>query len=825
MRGSFRIPAAIVAALAAVLIAAKPAPAPTSGLGSVTAVNRAPDAVEVSFTGGKARISQPNDGLLHLRVSRTAGWDPFPSFAVVPGPAETAPALTESPDSILLSTGALQVKISRAGGAIDIMDPDGRMLFAEPAGGGVFFDGATVGCKKMMPADEHYYGFGEKTGPLDKRGQLMVMRNTDQPHSTEADPLYQSHPFFIALRNGRAAGLFFDNTFKSVFDMGVADRSGYSFAAAGGDLNYWVIAGPTPKDVLDKYGRLVGRMPLPALWALGFHQCRASYRTEARVREIRDGLLSNRIPCDAIYLDIDYMDGYRGFTFDARRFPDPAGLAAELARDGLRLVVIVDPGVKIDPGYAVYDEAQAKNYFYHDQGGGAFEASVWPGPCNFPDFFQPQVRQWWGDLFKFYTDRGVAGIWLDMNEPAGNGQGLRLGSYDLPLRPPDWDRGRHGTAEALVPHARVRNVYALLEAEATSAGLLRLRPDSRPFVISRAGYAGIQRSALVWTGDNFSNWGSLRTSLPMLMNLGMSGLAFVGADIGGFGGAPSKELFARWIETGAFYPFARAHSASNMPDKEPWAFGPEVTAISREFIALRYRLLPYTYAAFEQASQKNWPVLRPLVLEYPDDPEVTGIDDEYLWGEWLLVAPVVENNRQSRSVYFPAGEWIDWYTHERVRGPIRREVPAPMGKLPLFIKAGAIIPQAPDMLHTGAKPWSPLTVEVFPGPVESEFTLYEDDGATRGYLQGQSARTRFSCRPAAAGLQLEIAGRDGAYNPGRKEIELRVFGPGPSALVSIQTADGRGIAAPQAIYDKAAAAWLIRLDYTGAARTVKIAGR
>lgn len=800
-----------------------PGSAAKQRLGAVKEVKPGPAYVELVCEGGKVRVSTRGSGLLHVVATDDPEFSSLPSFALDPaGPPETAAAWKEEGDRLLFSAGFLTLAVDRKNGRMEFADAAGVFL-SEPGEGGIFFDGNTVGCVKVSPADEHYYGFGEKTGPLDKRGKKMTMWNSDAMYGLDTDPLYQSHPVYLALRSGRAYGVFFDNTFRSEFDMGRTLPDRVVFSAGGGEMNYWVMGGPTPKDVLTQYGQLVGRLPLPPLWGIGYHQCRYSYRSAAEVRKIRDNFIRRHIPCDAIYLDIHYMDDFRVFTFDPRRFPDPAGLIGELGKDGIRTVVIVDPGIKIDPNYPPYVQGVEHDYFVRSEDGSFFTAYVWPQAVHFPDFYQPAVREWWGGLLKFYTGLGVAGFWCDMNEPAGWKKELRpLPDLPVPLGVPDWNQMVHGKSpQPLLPHEQVHNVYANLELEGAYEGLKKLRPRTRPLCISRAGYPGLQRRSLIWTGDNTSSWPQLAMCLPMLLNMGLSGLAFVGSDIGGFVGTTTPERYARWIQQGVFYPFCRTHKAIYMHRQEPWSFGRRVEDISREAIKLRYRLLPYTYSLFEESSRNNWPVMRAMLFEFPEDAEVVEVQDQFMWGPFLLVAPVVEQGRNSRSVYFPKGRWYEWPTMKQYEGPGRFEVSAPLNRIPLFIREGAIIPVGPDMQFTGEKPWDPLTVLVVPGAGTSGFDLYEDDGESFEYQEGVFARSSVVCERSAEGVAIRVSGRSGRFVPRREELHFLVFLQKPGAQVEAATLAGRPLSV-ETVFAPALSALRLKIKDDGRGMVIKI---
>ncbi|MGH9448232.1 MAG: TIM-barrel domain-containing protein, partial [Terriglobia bacterium] len=394
-----------------------------------------------------------------------------------------------------IRTRDLEARIQLSPFRIAFYDSAGRLISkdANPSGmGGMASDGSQVRCWKSMPPDEHYFGLGEKAGPLDKRGHSYVMWNTDAAGwGATTDPLYEDVPFFMGLRQGRAYGIFFDNTYRSTFDFGSEFRNVYSFGAAGGELNYYFFYGPSPQTVLEQFTALVGRTPLPPRWALGYQQSRYSYSPARMVRFIAANFRLRHIPCDVIYLDIAYMNGYRVFTWNKSRFPDPKQMLSDLRQEGFRVVTIIDPGIKVDPNYWVYEQGLAGHSFVTMPDGKVYEGAVWPGMSAFPDFTSPRVRAWWGGLYGGLVSAGVAGFWNDMNEPSV----FNVPSKTMPLNAVFYDHGLHS------PHAKLHNVYGMLMSEATRDGVLRLRPNRRPFVLTRDTYAGGQRYAAVWTGD------------------------------------------------------------------------------------------------------------------------------------------------------------------------------------------------------------------------------------------------------------------------------------------------------------------------------------
>jgi len=541
------------------------------------------------------------------------------------------------------------------------------MMFDAHSGGG-------VAAAKKLGFDEHFYGLGEKAARLDKRRGHFTMWNRDASYAEGSDPLYQSIPFYLGWQNGAAYGIFFDNSYRTYFDFGASTQEYAAFSADGGEMNYYFFYGPSMKKILARYADLTGHMPMPPLWALGNQQCRWGYYPDTLAEEVVRRYRADDLPLDVLYLDIDYMDGYRVFTWDPKRFPDPSAFTEKLAKQGVKVVTIVDPGIKYDPGYQAFDQGLAKNFFLKRLDGSLFHGKVWPGDSVFVDYTLPDAARWWGDMHRAYTDHGVAGIWNDMNEPSdfldqtGQTQGDVV-SYD-------------GGANSSFN----RNVFGLNEARATFEGLERLRPNQRPYIITRAGYAGIQRYSTMWTGDNTSTWDALALSIPMFQTLGLSGEPFVGADAGGFMGRTNAELLTRWYQVAFLTPFCRNHADRTAYDHEPWRFGTYYEGIIRKYLKLRYRLLPFLYTVLEEAHRTGAPLFRPLLLNYQDDANALTIDDEFMVGDALLEAPILRPGETSRLVYLPAGTWYDYWTGQRYSGGGMIRVEAPLETVPLFVR-------------------------------------------------------------------------------------------------------------------------------------------
>ena len=579
-----------------------------------------------------------------------------------------------------------------------------------------------VQCVKVLDAGDCIYGLGDKTGVLNKRHYEYENWNSDipDPHEDSFKSLYKSIPFFITLKEQGIYGIFYDNTFKSYFNFGKENDGYYSFGSENGNLDYYFIGGNSMPEILAGYTLLTGRMPLPQRWTLGYHQSRWGYDSEETFRSIADKLREHRIPCDAIHFDIDYMDHYKVFTWDTERFDDAKTLLRDLRGQGFKAVTIIDPGVKVEKDYPMYEEGIAADYYAKTPAGDVYVNAVWPGDAVYPDFGNPAVRKWWGEHLQFYTELGVAGIWNDMNEPA---------SFNGPL-PGDvvfTDEDKPAT------HAEMHNVYGHNMAKATYEGLKKLT-GRRPFVITRACYSGSQKYSTAWTGDNQSLWTHLRMAIPQQCNLGLSGMAFVGTDIGGFGADTTPELLVRWVQAGCFSPLFRNHCAKGSMTQEPWLFGEEALSIYRKYVELRYSLLPYFYDLCRVCEQTGLPIIRPLVLHYENDINVRNMNDEFLVGESLLVAPVVDQGVRKRLVYLPEGVWYDYWTHQEYQGAQFYPVDAPLDICPIFVKAGSVLPKAPAQMYVGEIEDPELILEVWPGT--GSYVHYRDNGEDFSYRDG-----------------------------------------------------------------------------------------
>jgi alpha-glucosidase len=766
-----------------------------ASLGAMPAPSRQQNTLLFKSTQSTIAITSVTPEIVRVRFSASGGFGRDHSYAVVPQEAGDPRATFElTRGRSIIRTAAVQVTIRHAPFRIAFADASGNSLDEDDPEKGLAFSGRTVRVWKRLADEEHVYGFGEKTGRLDKRGWQLggysfAMWNSDTyGYDSSTDPIYAAVPFFMVVKGGTAHGIFLDSTFRSTFDVGRESQQLLSFGTDGGQLDYYFIYGPTPKDVVTRYTQLTGRMPLPPRWALGYHQCRYSYYPDRKVRFIAENFRVRRIPADTIWLDIHYQDSYKPFTWDPIWFPDPARLVTDLRKEGFRLVTIVDPHPKKEVGYQPYDSGLAGGHFVKKPDGAIYEAAVWPsqaernpGPSVFPDFSRPATRDWWGTLYRGLVDIGIAGIWNDMNEPAV----FDTASHTMPLDV------RHDNEGQPTDHREIHNVYGMLMSRATFEGLLKLRPGERPFVLTRATFAGGQRYAAVWPGDNVSDWAHLRATIPMLAGMGLSGLPFVGSDIGGFADAPTAELYTRWLQTGVFYPFMRTHTTFGTPDQEPWSYGPYHETLNRRAIELRYELLPYIYNVMHEASATGIPAFRPLVLEYPGDDRTYQLDDQFMFGSDLLVAPVLREAVTEREVYLPKGDWYDFWTGQRQAGGASIRVPVTLASIPIFVKEGAFIFQQPSIQHTGEMSGQPLRVTVFPA-ARSERVLYEDDGQTREYLKGVWMTRRFVQQRSRStqktevdvACTIDIEPAQGTFRPASRDLVLSIRWDGDAASVA-----------------------------------------
>lgn len=711
--------------------------------GNFLSFEKIPGGVEIKAENAVMIIQWFSPALLNIRTDRTRAEKEI-SYAVIEKPKDVDFRLTESPDRLEMISDSLQVVINKIPLRLIIKNSRGQVLSEEYAPFCTGWLDQSVTTYRKLFSDEKFVGLGEKTGNLNKRGSSYTNWNSDVPaYLANQDPLYQTIPFFIGFHDEVVYGIFLDNSCRTTFNFGAStDELFSSFSAASGTMNYYFFGASTPAGIIRDYTWLTGRMPMPPIWSLGYQQCRWSYYPESEVMSIAKSFRDKKIPCDMIYLDIDYMDSYKIFTWNKDRFPDPASMISKLNAMGFHLATIVDPGIKVEKGYFAYDEGVANGYFAKYPDGTNYIGSVWPGRCHFPDFTNPKVRTWWGNAFSRLSSAGVEGFWNDMNEPSAWGQSIpEIVQFDY-----------EGKGASM---SKVHNVYGLNMARATFEGTKKLMNGKRPFILTRAGYAGIQRYSAVWTGDNEASDEHMLLSARMVTGLGLSGVSFTGPDLGGFIGNPSKELYSRWLSLGVFTPFFRNHSAWDTKSKEPWSFGRDAENLSRKLISLRYTLLPYIYSAFYESAQTGMPVARSLVITDYKDEKVWwwAFQNQYLFGGELLVAPVSCEQNYAR-VYLPRGGWYRLSSGEFFTGGREVIVPAPMDDLPVFVRASGILPMQSAVQYTAEKPSDTIDIHVYKGTSANTFVYYEDDGTTYRFEKGEYFLRNISYDPSSEAVKL-----------------------------------------------------------------------
>lgn len=628
----------------------------------------------------------------------------------------------------VIKTGVLKCYISKATLLVKITTLDGTPVLEDEKGfhwqDHKHYGGHISICTRVLHEGEKFYGLGDKTGRLNLRGTKRELWGTDcYGYGNDTDPVYKNIPFFMGQHSQIGYGVFVDNTFRSFYDFGFERKAVCSYWTQGGEMRFYYIHGPKLIDVVRKYTNLTGKPQLPPKWALGYHQSKWSYYPESVVRKLADEFRSREIPCDVIHLDIDYMNEFRCFTWDNQKFPNPKQMISDLKDQGFKTVVIIDPGIKIDKQYKVYQQGIEGDHFCKRMDGDLLKASVWPGLCHFPDFTNKKTREWWSTLFDGLVKDGVDGVWNDMNEPAT----FEDGTFPNDVRH-DFD-GHPGS------HRKGHNVYGSLMAQSTWAGQKKFMQNKRPFTITRSAYAGIQKYASVWTGDNMASWEHLKIANIQCQRLSASGVSFVGSDVGGFIGSPDGELYTRWIQMAVFHPFFRTHSSGDHGDKEPWKFDQKYVKIVRRFIELRYELMPYIYSVFQHHVNSGFPMIRSLHLEGHIDPETFFREEEFFLGDHIMICPVSEPGNKTRRMYLTAGRWYNYWTDQLLEGGLEITVDTPLDQIPIFIKQGSIIPKQPKMQYVDQFVFDELSLECYKPFTLATSTVYEDSGDGYNYLE------------------------------------------------------------------------------------------
>jgi alpha-glucosidase len=579
-----------------------------------------------------------------------------------------------------LSYGELRIDIDVYGG-IRVRDLEGKSLRIDHP---PIRSGNSWKLSTELAPDEHIYGLGERAARLNLRPGNYSSWNTDPGgnYSHGADPLYIGTPIYLSISDAGNQMVYFENSYHSNFRIGEKFYAEFS----GGMLRYYLIFSGL-EEIYHQLGKLVGRPFLPPRWALGYHQSRWGYHNEADIKNVIKGFQDHHLPISAIHLDIDYMRGFRVFTIDGQRFPSLGQLANDLAQQGIKIVTIIDPTVKVDGDYEIYREGISKDMFCKLPDGNISRGVSWPGWSVFPDFSKPETRNWWSDKYQSLVSQGVAGIWHDMNEPSSF---AAWGDKSLPTSTQHDMDGRGGD------HQEAHNLYGLLMNRTGYEALHNKPLGKRPWILSRSGWAGSQRYAWCWTGDIASTWGALRQTIPSILGLGLSGHAFSGVDIGGFSGDPNEELYLRWFQLASFLPFFRTHSAVGTKPREPWVYGEPITSIIRNFLNLRYKLMPYWYTLAWDAAQSGIPPLRPIFWENSSDQHMLDIEDEFMVGDAFLVAPILHPNQSSRHVILPPGTWYSFWEDVSYMDEKSITCATPLDRIPCYVKSGSMLPMEED---------------------------------------------------------------------------------------------------------------------------------
>ncbi|MEZ4798245.1 MAG: glycoside hydrolase family 31 protein [Flavobacteriales bacterium] len=725
---------------------------------------------------GEMELSLIQSDIVHIRIDKKLE-ENF-SYSLVKNFEAISAQANDSENQIIISTSSLDVTVNKNPLYISVKNKDGKTIIADDPKFNTTWNGTELTSYHTIFDDEKFIGLGEKTGNLNRRGNAYTNWNTDAfGYTDKTDPIYVSIPFYIGIHDSLCYGVFLDNSSKSNFNFGASNTRFSSFSVESGELDYYIIYDKNVEGIIEKYTMLTGRTPLPALWSLGFQQCRWSYFPDSEVLNIAKTFREKEIPLDVLYLDIHYMEGYKVFTWDKNRFPEPKKMLDELKSMGIKTTVIIDPGIKVEKNYFAYEQGKSLQHFLKYPDGTFAEAGVWPGLCHFPDFTNDAARKWWGQSFKGLVNDGVAGFWNDMNEPATWGQSFPSNIiFDFDGHPTTTINGR--------------NMFGMQMARATYEGTKQLL-NKRPLVLTRAGFAGIQRYSAVWTGDNTASDAHMMLGVRLVNSLGLSGVANCGVDVGGFNEDASAALYTRWMTIGTFTPFFRAHKMINMKASEPWSYGEETEAIAKYYIHLRYRLLPYLYSAFYENSLTGIPVNRSLAMMYPHSDMVykEQYQNEFLFGKNILIAPVTSDAKMAK-VYLTKGEWYDFHNDKKYAGEQEILVEAPLYRLPIFIKAGSIIPMQPAVMSCDENPGDTLYIHIYKGSEMNTYVYYEDDGVS--YAFENAAYFLEEITYDGAKNNINFSGNKGKLNSKFKVRQIVLHGFDPKSLPTLNGKKTKG---------------------------------
>jgi alpha-glucosidase len=683
------------------------------------------------------------------------------SFAVInERPENISIEVNEQPSCYEIYTANLRVRLNKNPMQLQIFDKWQKLVFSDFEDKGHVVEKKATKSYKVLRKDEKLFGLGEKTGHLDRRGNNYKMWNSDKPcYGISEDPLYKSIPFFMS---SYRYGIFFDNTYKTEFKFGTESDEYYSFEAPGGAFVYYFLFGKDYKDILQQYITLTGKPVMPPKWALGFAQSRGLYTSEKQALEVAAEFRKRRIPCDIIYQDIGWVDELQSFDWRKGNYTDPKSMTDSLGKQGFKMIVSQDPVIS-QSNKKQWKEADESDYFVKDVRTGKTYDMPWPwgGNCGVVDFTLPAVADWWGTYQQKPLDDGVKGFWTDMGEPAWSNEE---------------DADRLNMRHHLGMHSEIHNVYGLTWDKVVKEQFEKRNPNKRIFQMTRSAYAGLQRYTFAWTGDSgngndvLAGWERLENQVAICISAGLGGIPFFTTDISGYCGditdyPAMAELYTRWMQFGIFNPLSRAHHEGNNA-VEPWMFGKETENICKMSIELKYKLFPYLYTYARKAYDSGLPVIRGLFMEYPNDEQAIKTETQFFFGEELLVAPVLKKAGRVKTVYLPAGEWIDFNDKQTVyRGGQSITYNAPLNVIPVFVRKGSVIPQMPVMQYIHEKKDYPLFIDIFPDNAggKAEFELYEDEGENLDYQNNIFSKTIISCLTQTKSCSTSVVAEDKGF--------------------------------------------------------------
>lgn len=720
-----------------------------TSVGKIVSYKKIASGIEGKTANAIFDIHAYNENIIRVRISKNKSLSNF-SYALADTtiPLFSNVSIEDKGNTIILSTNAIVAEISKQPFfKITFKDKQGNILNEDEEATNYSDDKITT--YKQLQEGERFIGMGEALGNLDRRGSAVTLNNTDNyKYADPRVPMYSSIPFYMGLHHDLLYGLFFNNSYKAFFNFGLSTAF-TSVSFDGGDMDYFFMFDTSVAKIIEHYTSLTGRTQLPPMWSLGYQQSRCTYYPQDKVMWIAETFRRKQIPLDGIVLDADYQLGYEPFRTNTDRFPDMPKLASGLQKMNIELTASVYPGVHIDSSYDSYTDGLLKNIFIQTADGKPFETEIAPLKVHLPDYTNPKARQWWIDKMQWMQVNGINGYWNDMNEPAVGGSYL---PNNLVF---DFD-GRKATS------AEAKNVYGFQMARSSYEAGLKYRNGQRPFVLTRSGFAGVQRYSAMWSGDNMATDEGLLNSILLNNQFGISGVPFVGYDIGGYIGDGNKNLYTRFIEAGIFSPYCRNHREFFGAANEPWAYGEEAEAISKTYIGFRYRLMPYLYSEFFEASQNGMPVQRSLAIDYPFDDKVydNRYQYEFLFGSSMFVAPLT-SKETSKEIYLPKGDWYNIYTDKKMNGTNEFTQEVPSFELPMYVKASAIIPMQSLLQSTKEKPFDTLFLHIYNGTEKNTFTYYEDDGNTFEYKNGKFCKRNIQFDPLKN--QILLDSQEGTY--------------------------------------------------------------